>query len=217
MLISCNSQTADIETISPKAFAEKMDATSNPQLLDVRTSEEFAADHIDGAVNVDWNGADFAEKAAKFDKSEPVFVYCKVGGRSAQAASKLQEMGFTKVYNLDGGILKWNSENPSKSEGEKAGMTMSEFQNILRSDKPVLIDFTATWCPPCKMMKPYLLKMQQENKDVTIVMVDADANRTLLEEMKIDGLPTLILYKEGKETWKHVGFIAEDELKKQLQ
>ena len=115
LLSSCFGQTPkEVETITPKAFAEKLKATKSPQLLDVRTPEEFKSGHIDNAINMDWYEDDFAKKAAKYDKSKPVFVYCKAGVRGKKAATKLAELGFAKIYNLEGGIDKWNETKSKK-------------------------------------------------------------------------------------------------------
>ncbi len=217
-LASCHGQPAKgVEKLSPTIYAEKIKSTSNAQIIDVRTPEEFKGEHLANAVNVNWNGDNFEADAAKFDKSRPVFVYCKIGGRSRQAANKLSEMGFTQVYDLDGGILKWNAEGFGEKSHRIIGMCSQEFGELLNTDKLVLIDFYAKWCEPCRKMSPYLDKMTSEFKDkVTIVRLDADENKTLVSEMKIDSLPALILYKDKKIVWKHNGFISEDELKKQL-
>ena len=115
LLSSCFGQTPkEVETITPKAFAEKLKATKSPQLLDVRTPEEFKSGHIDNAINMDWYEDDFAKKAAKYDKSKPVFVYCKAGVRGKKAATKLAELGFAKIYNLEGGIDEWNETKSKK-------------------------------------------------------------------------------------------------------
>lgn len=109
IVLSCQKKTAKgVETIDPKQFAEKLQATENPQLLDVRTAEEYQSGHIGNATNIDWYGDDFTEKVAQYDKSKPVFVYCKAGVRGRKAANKLAELGFTNIYNLEGGIDKWN-------------------------------------------------------------------------------------------------------------
>jgi len=109
LVVACQKKTAKgVQNIEPTLFAEKLKATEDPQLLDVRTSEEFAGGHIGNADNVDWYGDDFAQKAADYDKSKPVFVYCKAGVRGGKAANKLAELGFTEIYNLEGGIDKWN-------------------------------------------------------------------------------------------------------------
>jgi thioredoxin len=215
---SCKGQTSKaIQTIDVKAFAEKLQTTENPQLLDVRTPEEYAVEHIGNATNVNWNGSDFVAKASNFDKTKPVFVYCKVGGRSGQAAEKLAELGFTTIYNLDGGMMKWVAAGYSKPSTEKVGMTKTEFEKLIVSDKKVLVDFYAKWCGPCKKMAPYLEKMKKEEKEkLLIIKIDADENKTLCQELKIDGLPTLILYEKGKEIWKNTGYISEEDLKKQL-
>ncbi|MGH2666426.1 thioredoxin domain-containing protein [Flavobacterium sp.] len=225
LMTGCNGQ--GLKTVDVTTFAEKLKSTENPQLLDVRTPEEYTTEHIDNAANVNWNGDDFTTKAEKCDKNKPVFVYCKVGGRSAQAASKLQELGFKEIYNLDGGIMKWNAAGmATRAEGEQGGakpsdkiigMCSQEFNELLKSDKKVVIDFYAEWCAPCKKMTPYLIKMQEELKGkMTIVRLDADKNKTLVDTMKLDGLPVIIVYENGKEIWRNSGYISEEDLKKHL-
>lgn len=108
LLISCQGQTSkSVKTIDSKAFAEKIKTTPNPQLIDVRTPEEYNGGYIDNAKNINWNSDDFVTNVGKLDKSKPVFVYCKSGRRSLEAANKLSELGFEKIYNLEGGILEW--------------------------------------------------------------------------------------------------------------
>jgi thioredoxin len=192
------------------------------QLLDVRTPGEYKTEHINNATNVNWNGDDFVSKAEKLDKTKPVFVYCKVGGRSAQAANKLEELGFKEIYNLDGGIMKWNTSGmPIRTEANTSnkiiGMCNQEFNELIKSDKKVLVDFYAEWCAPCKKMSPYLTKMQEELKGkITIARLDADKNKTLTDTMKLDSLPVIIVYENGKEVWRNVGYISEEDLKKHL-
>jgi thioredoxin len=218
-VLSCNGQTSkNVKTIEAAAFAEKIAATPNAQILDVRTPEEYVSGHIDNAVNVNWNGTDFVAKAAALDKTKPVFVYCKSGGRSKQASAKLEELGFTTIYELQGGMLKWDAAGLSKPSDKIIGMCSQEYGELLNTDKKVLISFYAEWCAPCKKMTPYILQMQKDLVDkVTIVRLNADENKTLISEMKISELPTLLLYENKEVKWKHSGFISEEDLKKQLQ
>lgn len=219
IVFSCNGQnTKNSKTIDAKAFSEKIATTPNPQILDVRTPEEFSSDHIDKAVNINWLGNNFVAEAEKLDKTKPVFVYCKSGGRSQSAVQKLEELGFTNIYQLQGGILKWDAAGLSQPSNKITGMTVQEYNNLVSADKKVLIDFYAEWCAPCKKMKPYLLKMEKELAGkVTIIRLDADKNKTLMTEMKISELPTLLLYDNATVKWKHSGFISEEELRKQIQ
>ena len=216
--ISCKGQSSkNIETITAVAFAEKINSTPSAQILDVRTPEEFKSQHIDHAVNVDWKADDFTEKADKFDKQNPVFVYCLSGGRSQQAANKLSELGFKKIYNLEGGILKWNSAGMSTPSDKIIGISPQEYQDALKSDKKVLVNFYAEWCAPCKKMSPYILKMQEDFKDkIVIIRLDADKNKTIVGSLKLDGLPVVILYENGKEIWRNIGYISEEDLKTHL-
>jgi rhodanese-related sulfurtransferase len=108
ILCSCQGQTAKtVSTVDVKTYAEKLHTTEKSQLIDVRTPEEYASGKINDAVNINWNGKDFVAQVDKLDKSQPVFVYCKMGGRSSQAANKLAELGFKEIYNLDGGFEAW--------------------------------------------------------------------------------------------------------------
>ena len=127
IILSCNGQTSkNIKTIDAKAFAEKINATPNAQILDVRTPEEFSAAHIDNSLNINWLGDSFVASAEKLDKSKPVFLYCKSGKRSSSAANKLEELGFTKIYELEGGMLKWDAAGLSKPSGKTIGMPIEE-------------------------------------------------------------------------------------------
>jgi thioredoxin len=140
------------------------------------------------------------------------------GGRSKKAAEKLQELGFKTIYELDGGIMKWNATGLSIPSDKIIGMCSQEYKELLKTDKKVLIDFYAEWCAPCKKMTPFLIKMQKEMAEkVTIVRLNADENKTLISEMKIDELPTLLLYQNNKVIWKHSGYLSEEDLTKQLQ
>ena len=80
------------------------------QLVDVRTPEEYGASHLRDAQNICVTEADFEEKVKGLDKSKPIYVYCKKGGRSAKAAQILAEMGFTEIYDLQGGITAWDEK-----------------------------------------------------------------------------------------------------------
>ncbi|WP_396190873.1 rhodanese-like domain-containing protein [Flavobacterium sp.] len=218
LLISCQGQTSKtVETIDGKTYADKLSTTENPQLLDVRTPEEYAVEHLENASNVNWNSDDFVAKAEKLDKTKPVFVYCKVGGRSNQAAIKLLELGFKEVYNLDGGIMKWQGKKTGNSNTKPTGMNASEFEKLINSDKKVIINFSAKWCAPCKKMAPYLTKMQDElTGKISLIRLDADENKALMETMKLNELPVILIYENGKETWRHLGFLSEEDLRKQL-
>ena len=220
LFISCHGQTSNaVNTIDAKLFAEKLKTNENPQLLDVRTQEEYSVEHIDNAKNVNWNGDDFVAKVNSYDKSKPIFVYCKVGGRSAQAANKLAELGFKEIYNLNGGIMKWNAENNANAmpSTKIIGMCDQEYGELIKSSDRIMIDFNAKWCAPCKKMNPYILKFQTEMKDkIKIVQLDADENKTIVEQLKLDALPTIIIYEKGKEMWRNVGYISEEDLKKHL-
>ena len=91
-------------------FKVKID-NNNLQLVDVRTPEEFNEGHIKNAGNIDFYESDFLTQMNKLDKTKPLYIYCRSGGRSGKAAIQLKEQGFTEVYDLQGGILDWGKNN----------------------------------------------------------------------------------------------------------
>ena len=88
-----------------------MDTIPNGLLLDVRTDNEFAQGHLRGAQQIDFYRDDFADALEKLDKDQPVFIYCRSGNRSGKAAKQMKAMGFSAVYNLEGGIGAWSKRN----------------------------------------------------------------------------------------------------------
>jgi rhodanese-related sulfurtransferase len=106
---SCNAQNYD--SLSAKTFQEKLKIDKKPQILDVRSPEEFVTGHIENAININWNGDNFNEKIKAFDKTKPIFVNCQGGGRSKKAADRLFSLGFKTIYELNGGMNDWISNN----------------------------------------------------------------------------------------------------------
>lgn len=98
-----------VRVVSP---AEAADIHSSPPpglvVLDVRTPEEFAAGHLEGAIMIDFYRDDFSERLAELDPNQPYLLYCRSGNRSEQSRSIMEAMGFTDVADLDGGILAWS-------------------------------------------------------------------------------------------------------------
>lgn len=96
--------------LNTTAFAAKINATPEAQILDVRTPEEWNQGIIEGAHKINWFEDTFDTEVKKLDTSKPVMVYCASGGRSAKAMKKLSKMGFTEVYNLEGGMGAWKAD-----------------------------------------------------------------------------------------------------------
>ena len=90
---------------------------------------------------------------------------------------------------------------------------METFGKIINDDKPVLVDFHAEWCGPCKMMAPELRKFAQTNKDaVRVLKVDIDKNQPTASHYNIQGVPTLILFKNGKVLWRQSGALSAKQI-----
>ena len=90
---------------------------------------------------------------------------------------------------------------------------MENFGSIINGEKPVLVDFFAEWCGPCKSMSPELKKFAQSNLErVRVLKIDIDKNRNIAEQYKIQGVPTLILFKKGEIIWRQSGAMSAHQL-----
>lgn len=89
----------------------------------------------------------------------------------------------------------------------------SKFSEIICENKPVLVDFFATWCGPCQMLAPILSDVKAElGESIKIVKIDVDKNQPLAAQYQVRGVPTMILFKEGKQLWRQSGVVPKQEL-----
>jgi len=95
---------------------------------------------------------------------------------------------------------------------------MATFSEMIQGDKPVLVDFFAEWCGPCKIMKPVLKELKTKLGDsTTILQIDVDKSPQTASAFQIQGVPTLILFKKGKAVWRQSGVVPANQLEKVIQ
>jgi rhodanese-related sulfurtransferase len=208
---SCNAQNKQV--LSADEFEKGMDKNS-AQLLDVRTVGEFNSGHLQNALWADWNNdTEFDRRTSFIDKKKPVYVYCLSGGRSGAAAAKMRKQGFT-VYELKGGINAWKASNKNIiGQSTQKQMTINEYNSGIASNTTVLVDFGATWCPPCKTMEPIVQNLQKKYAEkFALLKVDGGRDEALLKKYGVTALPVFIVYKNGKEVWRKDGVVSEKDL-----
>lgn len=99
---------AQLTNLPPKEFAARLRKEEAPILLDVRTPNEFAQGALPGAVNMDYLGESFWNQFEQLEAGRPIYVYCRTERRSLRVCMLLQNAGFERVYNLDGGLISWH-------------------------------------------------------------------------------------------------------------
>ncbi|HVM86922.1 MAG TPA: thioredoxin domain-containing protein [Puia sp.] len=211
LVMSCESR-AQNSNLSVDEF-EKAIAEKNIQLLDVRTREEYLTDHLKNTLWADWNDRnEFMSRVKALDKSKPVYTYCLSGARSSAATEWLRKQGFI-AYNMSGGISAWKrAGKPVEGFKEVKQITMQEYLAQIPADKTVLVDFSAVWCPPCKVMAPVVESLvKQHGSDFVLLKMDGAAQTDICRELTIEAFPTFIIYKKGKEVWRKQGIVEAKE------
>jgi thioredoxin len=224
-LMACSSGNSQ-NSLDAAAFSKEIAAQSAPQILDVRTPDEYAGGHIAGAQLADVTASSFAGEVSKigFAKEQPLFVYCLAGSRSADAASQLTKAGYAKVINLKGGMLGWQRSNLPVTTEVPAGhvaiaakpsaskvWTQAELDAAIKANPQVLIDFYATWCGPCKKMEPSFAQIEKEGK-IKVIRVDVDVNKDLANAYSITEIPVIYAYKGTKQIMRFEGLQTLDML-----
>lgn len=219
MLICLATQAMAQESLSSTVFEQRL-SIPGVQLLDVRTAGEFQASHLKNALQADWNNrAQFTDRTQYLDKTRPILVYCASGVRSVAAAKWLVENGFTNVQHLKGGLTAWKLDGKPvvTATANTAQMKVETYRTMIGSSKVVLVDFGAAWCPPCRQMDPVLQQLQKEiGTKFTLRKIDADTATDVMRAHSVGGIPTFIIYKNGKETWRKEGVATISELKGQV-
>jgi len=106
-LVSCmDTKNTGIKLVTAEEMISILES-EDVQVIDVRTPEEYGEVHISNAQNIDYFSPTFEEDITKLDKEKPVILYCKGGTRSAKCAKKMEEAGFEKIYDLEGGLSRW--------------------------------------------------------------------------------------------------------------
>lgn len=189
-------------------------------ILDVRTEKEFQSGHIGQALQANWNDtSQFKERVKYIDRQQPVYVYCLAGARSAAAADWMRSQGFTQVIELEGGINAWKkAAKPLDSFKQEKQISLAEFQSMTAKNVPVLVDFGADWCPPCRKMQPVTDSLKKDRSlAFEMVNIDAGTQTELMKALNIGPIPVFIIFKNGKEIWRKEGLVSLEEFKKQLR
>ena len=222
IFLSCESTTSQvIEDIDAVQFQQRI-IKQDGIIIDVRTPEEFYAGHIKEATNIDFYDDEFLAKLKIVRKDIPIYVYCKSGGRSSVAARKMEELGFSKVYNLHGGISAWRYANYKTTDSKEYKISTQpsfssvDIQNFLKNNEFVLMNFSTQWCVPCRKMNPVIKQLEKENPNVKVLFIDADANNELVKKYKIKAVPGFIIFSNAQEIFRHVGVIEKEELLRQM-
>lgn len=209
------SQNQNGNILSINSFYAKIKSQDKPQIIDARTPEEFALNHIEGAVNFNLDTENYLNFANALDKLKPVFIYSIRAGRSVALEKELLKNGFKEAYSLEGGIGAWIGSGKPLYSNAKSKLSITEYKKIIADNQAVLVDIGSQYCGACKKVKPILKTIKSDyGTNLKIVEIDLEDNPQVIADLKIIKVfPTLLLYRNGKIILKKEGI---NDLKKEV-
>jgi len=197
-------------TLPLDSFTAKIGRQAQPQIIDARSPEEFSLNHISNALNFNVQTNGYATLVQALDKSRPVFIYAISTGRSSVLAHDLKSRGFAEAYDLEGGSANWIGSGQPYYTSLKKGLSPAEFQQIIATNKKVLVNIGSRYCGLCKKAKPIVDSIRNEHPgDVTIVEIELEESPQLIAALKtVNVFPYFILYDRGAVAFKRSGVEA---------
>ncbi len=213
LIMACGngpSSKIDAKDLSTKA------QEANVQILDIRTADEFKANHIEKSINIDIQSPKFDSLISIFYSSLPVYIVANDDQAADKGVTRMNILGFRDAKALKGGVQAWK-EAGFELVAEKPKVVYESdtipFLKARMGSKLVMVDFNATWCKPCKMLEPTVEKIHDERAaDVIVYSIDTDENPELAQEYNANQIPLLVFIKNGKEVYRTLGVQPEENL-----
>jgi rhodanese-related sulfurtransferase len=215
-------QAEEFAPLGVDSFHTKIGHQATPQIIDVRTPEEFAINHLNGAISVDLRKEDHLKELSKLDKARPVFIYAIQNRRSGILAGELRKEGFSEVYELRSGIGSWIGAGYPYYNSARCGVTLADYKKSISDGGLVLVDIGTKYCGLCRQVRGMIDSLNgQHDPAYKIVEIDLYNDPQLVAALgEVQAVPTVLLYKNEKIVWKRTGLSftkgdIETEIKKE--
>ncbi|HMG82003.1 MAG TPA: rhodanese-like domain-containing protein [Ferruginibacter sp.] len=191
--------------ISVDSFAAKINRQQAPQIIDVRTPEEFTINHISGASYLNLKDANHLDSLKNLDKSKPVFIYAIQNSRPDILAQELLANGYKEVYELKGGIAAWIGGGNAYYTSVKNNLSVADYNKTLNDNKIVLVEIGTKYCGLCAKAKVIVDSLQNDGS-YKLLQLELYNNPQLVAQLgEVPSVPTILLYKDGQIVWKRSG------------
>jgi rhodanese-related sulfurtransferase/glutaredoxin-related protein len=196
---------ANHDLISVDSFAAKINRQPAPQIIDVRTPEEFTINHINGAIYLNLKDANHLDSLKNLDKSKPIFIYAIQNSRPDILAAELHANGYNDVYELKGGIAAWIGSGNAYYTSVKNNLSVADYNKTLTDNKIVLVEIGTKYCGLCAKAKVIIDSLQNDGS-YKLVQLELYNNPQLVAQLgEVPSVPTILLYKDGQIVWKRSG------------
>ncbi len=225
LLVSClGNSNEKIQSISVDELEQAMRPYANLQVVDLRSPEDYLEAHLPGAVNIDLNSPTFEKELAGLNPELPIYLYCANGLSSAEAIKKMAKKPFPKIYDVTGGYGAWSGAGKKLSQVDRVArpepVTRSEYDAMIKKAEFILLQFSPSSVDPMvlKRMEAMVFGVaKRKGGEMEFKKYNYSDQVSLARDLKVNNLPTLILYKQGIEVWRYEGMPEKSEIESAIE
>ena len=211
-------QVAMQNVITIQEFEKIISKTARPQIIDLRPAPEYYLNHLQNAMNL--TAANYDETIKSMDKTKPLFIYASSEVSLNAGFEQLSTIGFSKIYKTlkveDTVTATMQSKVPQSITAQDSiaiGLSLTDYNKLIKKEKLLLLAFYANWCMPCKTMIPIIDELAHELKGKLVVKkINVDVAPEVVASISVFPIPLFYLYKQGKLEWQTRGLIAKSSL-----
>ncbi|RYZ21544.1 MAG: hypothetical protein EOO16_12615 [Chitinophagaceae bacterium] len=205
--------------LDPSAAARTMRETPGLKIVDLRPAEQYAESHLPGAISLPYRDSSFRRRLSAIAKTTPLLLYGKHSDDGRKATERIRALGYRKAFSMEGGINWWAQwERPLEGPRRGVGMTLAEYDSLLRSNEVVLVDFGADWCGYCPDVNRSATAIAAANKDaLKLIAIDADLHPGLCKALGVEAFPTVLLYQTRRLVWRQVGWASRTDIERKVR
>jgi rhodanese-related sulfurtransferase len=225
ILVSClGNSNEKIQSINVDDLEQAMRPYANLQVIDLRSPEAYLEAHLPGAVNIDQNSPTFEKELAGLNPELPVYFYCANGLNSAQVIKKLSKKPYPKIYDITGGYAAWSGAGKKVLQVDRVArpeaVTRMEYDAMIKKTELMLLQFSPSSVDPSvlKRMESMVFGIVKRNEgELKFKKYNYRDQVSLARDLKVNNLPTLILYRQGEEVWRFEGMPEKSEIEEAIQ
>lgn len=225
VLAGCLGNSSDkVQSVAVDDLEMAMRPYANLQIVDLRSPEAYLEAHLPGAVNIDKDSPTFEKELAGLNPQKPVYFYCANGLSSAEVVKNLSKKSYVKIYDVTGGFAAWAGAGKKLSRVDRVSrpepVTRAEYDAFVKKADFILLQFSPSSVDPAILKKLDAMVdgiVKRKTGEMLFRKYNYRDQVSLARDLKVNNLPTLILYRQGTEVWRYEGMPEKSEIESAIE